>query len=160
MIPRLSRNQDVPTMAWACHEGGKGDERTDSDRRVNCTLKPHASSSQMCGSIPASIAAVTDSCQKLLSGDFLAISRLDIIASRSLYPRLSWKSRRLRKPAASMESNSSSSGTGCKWSVPVLMLGGGQAESWNRPLRPVKKRNVRAEHVIYLVFTIDILDTK
>ena len=56
-----------------------------------------------------------------------------------------------------LESNSSSSGTGCEWSVSVLMLGGGQAESRTWPLNHEKKRYVNV--VIYLVYTIDILDT-
>ena len=38
-----------------------------------------------------------------------------------------------------LESNSSSSGTGCKWSVSVSRLEGGKAESRNRPLNPEEK---------------------
>ena len=59
-----------------------------------------------------------------------------------------------------LKSNSSSSGTGCKWSVSVSMLGGGPAESRNRPLNHAKKRYFRVEHEIYYICSMDILNLK
>ena len=79
---------------------------------------------------------------------------------------LSWTSRHLRKSkmAASMpawfclESNSSSLGTGCEWSLSVLLLWGGPAESWigHEPCKDLQ-RYFKNPATIFQSWTWDIL---